>query len=377
MPSYSTTNLNTRVFAPHVILQQDTSRLAISITTGDGFPATGVTLGDVIRYDVATSGYTLSIASSEEKSEVVGVVESITPTGSTVVVSGSIKYPVYRLQGITSGGDGGVDVLFLSDTLAGGLTGTIDLSQGGEKIVKPVIQVAPHGIYNGIVVNYIGYKTGNQAAAAEQSALLGVGAVMYGLPGSAPGPNWADVSGELTLSATAYPDLYSIYSSTANFIEKVTVTPVGASPSITTTYPQNGLQVWQTSGATRINEGTVVGRDTSTGSILVEKPAGTELMSSAKSVIINGNAYTLVSSQVHQFIVPQITSTGAPTQNGQTFVPYIKLYESTSVSVPDSLTIQSLTVSGNVAVGSVTDLEAKLADIDNKLALINARVQAY
>lgn len=377
MPSYSTTNLNTRVFAPHVILQQDTSRLAINISTADGFPTTGVTLGDVIRYDATTSGYTLSIASTEEKSEVVGVVESITPTGSTVVVSGSVKYPSYRLQNVVYGGDGGVDVLFLSDNIAGGLTGTINLSQGGEKIVKPVIQIAPHGIYNGIVVNYIGYKTGNQAAAAEQSAVLGVGAVMYGLPGSAPGPNWADASADLTLSATQYPELYSVYSSTCNFIERVIITPVAGSPSITSTYPPNGTQVWQTSGASKINEGTVIDRDTSAGAVHILKTAGTSLMSSSKSVFINENPYTLMSSQVYQFVVPQITSTGAPTQNGQTFVPYIKLYESTSVSVPDALTIQSLTVSGNTQIGNITDLQAKIVDIDTKLALINARVQAY
>lgn len=377
MPSYSTSNQNTRVFAPYVVLSQDTSRLAIEIKTTDGLPTSGITLGDVIRYDVPTGGYTLSIASADEKAEVVGVIESLGSGTCTVVVSGSVKYPANRLAGITAGGNGGIDVLFLDDKVAGGLTGTIDLTAGGEKIVKPVIQIAPHGIYNGIVVNYIGYKVGNQAAVVEKSSLLGPGSVMYGPEGSAPGSNWSQISEDLTLSVSGYPDLYDLYSSTADFIEKIVITPTSGSPSITTTYPAEGVQVYQVSGGSRINTGTVVSRDTSPAAVYVRKSAGTSLMDTAKSVYINGFLYTVVSRSVDQFVVPAVSSSGAPTQDGQTFVPYMKLYESATVNVPDALTIASLTVSGNLAVGSITNLSSTIADIQNKLTLLNNKVSAY
>jgi hypothetical protein len=373
MPSYSTTNQNTRVFAPHVILSQDTSRLAIQIKTSDGLPLTGITAGDVIRYDVPTSGYTLSVASSDEKAEVMGVVESVASGSCTVVVSGSITYPSSRLTGLC-GGLGGVDVLFLDSINPGGLTGTINLADGGEKIVKPVIQIAPHGTYNGIVVNYIGYKTGNQATVAEQSAILGAGAVMYGPSNISPGSNWTDASNELILSKNSYPDLYSLYASTADYVEKIKIQVLTGSPALSSSYPATGTQVWQVSGGTRINTGTVVGKDLTNGTVSVRKSVSTSLMDISKTLYINNNPYGIVSTQVDQFVVPAISTDQAPTQNGTSFVPYIKLYESTSVSIPDVLSIHSLFVGQTLSVGAITNLETKISDIDNKLSLLNTRL---
>ena len=187
MPSSS--NLNTRVFSPYVVLKQDSSRLAFTIKAGEGYTLnSGITTGSVIRFDPSitatgiTGGYTLSRANTDVNSEVVGVVESISGGAYTVVASGSINYPADKLNQITSGGNGGIDVLFLSDTVDGGLTGTIDVSSGQEKIVKPVIQVAKHGNYNGIVTNYIGYKTGTEITAQSDDSLIPLGSVVLSNP---------------------------------------------------------------------------------------------------------------------------------------------------------------------------------------------------
>ena len=74
----TTTSQNTRIFAPQVYLTQDTTRLMIKLKSGEGYTIpSGLTLGDVIRYDPQTIGYTLSSANNEQNAEVVGVIESI------------------------------------------------------------------------------------------------------------------------------------------------------------------------------------------------------------------------------------------------------------------------------------------------------------
>ncbi len=103
MPSCrSVSSQNTRVFAPHVILQQDTTRLAITLTTGQGYTlASGLTAGDVIRYDPTNKQYLKAQADTEENAEVVGVIESGKTAPYTVVIAGSIAYPSERLTLIT------------------------------------------------------------------------------------------------------------------------------------------------------------------------------------------------------------------------------------------------------------------------------------
>lgn len=377
MPSYSTSNQNTRVFAPHVILTQNTSRLSITITTADGLPSTGITAGDVIRYDVATSGYTLSNASTNATAEVVGVVESKSSGQCVVVVSGSMIYPSSRLNTIIDGSDGGVDVLFLNENVAGGLTGTIDLSAGGEKIVKPVFQVAPHGQYNGIVINYIGYKTGNQASQGGQLiGLVGPGTIIWSPPGTLDA-GWSIIEEDLPLLVNTHAELHSLYVGISDFIERVVVIPAAGSQAISFLYPINDVQVWQTSAGIKINTGTVGGRDTLSSVVYVRKTQGTSLFDITKSLYIGGRLYTVSSTSKYQFIVPKVSSDAVLSQGDVELKPHIKLTQSSTVTIPNALVIASLEVTGNMEVGAITDLEAKIANIDNKLALLNNKVTAY
>ena len=84
----------------------------------------GLTLGNVVRYDVASSGYTGSIASTPETSEVFGVIESYSPVTNrfSVVMNGSITIADSNLVSLPddpTGAGGGNDVYFLSGMTAG------------------------------------------------------------------------------------------------------------------------------------------------------------------------------------------------------------------------------------------------------------------
>jgi hypothetical protein len=371
MTSFSTSNQNTRVFAPYTILTQDTSRLAISIKTTDGLPTTGITAGDVIRWDVPTAGYTLSVASTEPKAEVLGVVESVNASGCTVVLTGSIQYPSSRLSAITSGGAGNVDVLFLSDTVSGGLTGTVDMSTSGEKIIKPVMQVAPHSIYNAVVTNYVGYKAGNQATISENVGGLPIGSVVY-FPADyvnyisfINSGGWTQLqSSNNYFSVSTYPDLYQVWVTawtTAGYIERVIV----SSGTVTSSSPR-GI-VTQNS----VTVGTVYGSGTSPSPYIdILKTRTQSLINTTQTLTINGNPYSASSTSISQFEVPPVINTNPPVQNSANFTPWIKTQQSSRVTIPDALSIASLSVSGTVAVGSITDLEAKISLLETRLNLL-------
>jgi hypothetical protein len=368
MTSFSTSNQNTRVFAPYTILTQDTNRLAISIKTTDGLPTTGITAGDVIRWDVPTAGYTLSVASTEPKAEVLGVVESVNASGCTVVLTGSIQYPSSRLSAIINGGAGNVDVLFLSDTVSGGLTGTVDMSTSGEKIIKPVMQVAPHSIYNAVVTNYVGYKAGNQATISENVGGLPIGSIVYFPTDFQDYTDFFNSGGWVRLSGadnyfniSTYPDLYQVWSDvwfTARYTEKIII----SSGTVTEIFPRG----------TVFQDSVAVGTITTSGIspapfINIIKNRGDALIDTTKTFFINGNPYTASSTSAFQFEVPPVTDTNPPVQDSKPFSPWIKAQQSSRVTIPDALSIASLSVSGNVAVGSITDLEAKITLLENRL----------
>lgn len=133
------------------------SRLIVNIQTAN---VAGFTVGDVIRYDVATSGYTRSCADTAPNSEVFGVIETIEDSNLNVVMYGSINYPTEKLINLTGTNFGGNDIYFLSSSTPGKLENLPPTTIG--HIIKPIYQVGPHtSITNknatGIIVNYLGY----------------------------------------------------------------------------------------------------------------------------------------------------------------------------------------------------------------------------
>jgi len=364
----TSTSQNTRLFAPQVILSQDTSRLVIKLKSGEGYTIpSGLTLGDVIRYDPASTGYTLSKADTEPNAEVVGVIESVSSGEYTVITYGSIRYPTARLSLITSGGSGNVDVLFLNPDVAGGLTGTIDVSDGTEKIVKPVLQVAPNNVYNAIVLNYVGYKTGNQAVIQEDTPLLPVGSVMYGLGSVTPGVNWIRIDTNVLLSKQDYSELYTVYgTSYGQWTERIVLNGTLVTSNMISKNAYNII-----SGAiTRL--GVVSNIDFITNSIFVSKGSSTPQISLTDDFYIDTTRASPTSTTVHEFTVPAVSGT-APIQAGTNLVPYIKAYEIVSVKVPETITLSGLTLSGNgvvtgtFKVGAINNIETYITTLKNRI----------
>lgn len=120
----------------------------------------GISAGNVIYYDIASAGWTRSIANDYKKAEVFGIVESLTDSVATVVIHGSIDLPAGFTYSVGDGGSGGDDIWFLSGTTAGAMQNQGPTASG--HIVKPIYYSSPHtysGVtFTGIVVNYIGYK---------------------------------------------------------------------------------------------------------------------------------------------------------------------------------------------------------------------------
>tara|TARA_R100001015_G_C4635230_1_gene204131 strand:- start:683 stop:1936 length:1254 start_codon:yes stop_codon:yes gene_type:complete len=162
-------------------LQAVGSRLITVIpntNTIKGGVQSGVTAGDVLRYDVITEPniYVKAQANDPATSEVVGVVESVNDNDVYLVLSGQMKFPTGAFAKIdpdgpegpqgSTGGAGGNDIYFLSSA-TGGLLQNIAPNQPTE-IVKPVLQMADNGDYNAVVQNYIGYQVGGNVVASEE-----------------------------------------------------------------------------------------------------------------------------------------------------------------------------------------------------------------
>ena len=160
MPSASNTSNSSNIQSNLVNLNIQSelgSRLIVSIQSTN---IAGFTAGDVIRYDVATSGYTRSCADTTSNSEVFGVVETIENSNLNVVIYGSIDYPSEKLVNSTGTNFGGNDIYFLSSSTPGKLENLPPTTVG--HIIKPVYLIGPHSTTTnnsatGLILNYIGY----------------------------------------------------------------------------------------------------------------------------------------------------------------------------------------------------------------------------
>ena len=372
MPSSSSQNVS--VYAPQIILQQNPTRTTVVFnpSTLSGITLySGITTGDAVRYDPLISGYTLCDGKTEVGSQVLGIVESMSTNLWTIVTSGSVVYPSNRLAGITYGGDGGVDVLYLDEKKPGGLTGTVVVTPtSGEKIVKPVIQIAPHGIYTGIVTNTLGYKSGYKPSTIEEGVVLGTGAIIFCSNTISPGPNWLNISSELTVDSSVYPDLYSIYLNKTDFIETVKLNQ----GSVITEYI--GDTAYQLQGATKINVGTIVGCNTDPlqNSIDIRKTINTTQMNADLPVYIDidQNVFSVVSTTISKVIIPPVTNIAS--QAGISLSPFIKAYESIKTFIPSTLQCDDLIVTNDAKIGTYQNIKLTLDDIYNKINIIKDKI---
>ena len=391
MPSNSSTSQNTRIFAPYAILKQDTSRLEIRIKTGQGYSiASGITFGDVVRFNPQyasgglTGQYTKAQADTDENAEVIGVVENITTDYYTIVTHGSILYPASRLSGLC-GGAGGVDILFLDSQISGGLTGIVAGVAGFSTIVKPVIQIAPHGNYNGIVVNYIGYKlgadvvppdsllVGGNDGLGEDLRSLPVGSVQFFSENAPLSSNWLDISSSVLVEKAKYPDLFNIYGTTnGQYKEKITTT---TTPSILL----NGRTAYQTMNGIQVNVGTVIEVNATYNTITIIKNSGISLMTLGTVYFAKVSNSSVVSLSINatsvlEFTVPKIQYPLGLTQGNTTLVPYINTIPIKNATiVPPDITLNTLVVGGTFSLGDISNLEDTINSIQTQLNILNNR----
>ena len=386
MPSNSSSSLNTRIFAPYVILSQNTSRLLIKISTGQGYSiVSGITLGDVIRFDPTfnsgglTGQYVKSQANTDANAEVLGVVESYSSGSYNIVIHGSVSYPTSRLIGLC-GGNGGVDILFLSAGISGGLTGIAE-EGATETIVKPVIQLAPHGsIYNGVVVNYIGFKI--NGSGGSRDALLGesqngndVGEIVWTSDQNTLNSNWINLKDDVLLETDDYQELFNIYGiDNGPWVERLTF---NFNPHFSL-LNKNTYQI--NNSGFRVNSGNIINVSENFIDVEQNTPNITENILNSKqyvSTIINGSLINLdvVSRKIYKFTVPAIESNITLSQNNINLVPYINsTSKPTIVRLPPNIKFDTLTVGGTFSLGAITNLENKITAMQSQIDQLNSRI---
>ena len=172
---------------------QNTSKLVKTFATANSFA-----VGDVVRYDVASTSYVKAQADSATNSEVVGVVSEASANSFSVVYSGEIDLTsVSTLSGFSG------PVLFLTSSVAGGLTANPPSAIGS--VVKPlVVRNAATNQY--VVTNFLGTQIGGSSTVAIDE-IQPVGTIMP-FAGSAIPDSWLACDGA-SYAVSAYPNLYA------------------------------------------------------------------------------------------------------------------------------------------------------------------------
>lgn len=369
MPSCSnSSNISSSITALNVI--QGGSRLLAEVPF-----VSGITAGTVIRYNVPTSGWTASKADNAESSEVFGVVESYdTATAKyNVVIYGSINLNSSVLADMGSGGgSGGNDIYFLSGVTAGRLQNLAPTNLS--HIVKPVYQAAPHGSYSGVIINYLGYRIGGDIESTEEDGDLGNIQIVVGSNNFSDGYVDASISHELPI--VDYSEFYQKFGTQYGYVEKLTLvdTP-GNSVVENLTVTQQGNPTYQ---------GVITNVDRANNFIYVYKLPGTELASTAQNLLITTNAgavlpYPLTAAEIYATqspvvklpqpliiegkntddIIPQTTKVGIKVK------PLGVL-----VSVPQKVTVNSLTATTITLGTGASDVETVLNDYGARIVAI-------
>lgn len=400
MSCSSSSNIRSSLVTTIITQEGDGNRVAFKLyDPGDGQFAPGITGGSVIRWD-STNGWTLSSAHDPASSEVVGVVENIQfPTGSTmytVVASGLINYPVMnevinRYDGEdlscstdppgndgTDGGVGGDDVLFLSDGCPGKLQYMEPTIPG--HIVKPVIQKvsAGKGVFNGIVLNYIGYEVADVATVQLLQAtppgdikkipenLLPEDGILEG---------YIKVSQEQIVNKKDYPELFETFD--------VNSGPYQETVKLAQTVPSLELYVNSTVNQVNpygnvISSGKVIAVNTATNEVTISKDFNQPKIDPTKNVRMGSVRSSVESVDVTAFTLPAVPveKTRYTTKNKTeevTLVPYMRTtQELGAVSIPKTVVLDKVesdsVVANGVDVGpKLTNLETRLLNIERRL----------
>lgn len=371
MPSCSTSsNIISSINALNVSLGG--SRLTVAIDY-----VSGLTFGDVIRYDVLSSGYTASKANTPVNAEVFGVIENYDSATNkfNVVIYGSINIDSSKLLSVSgsTGGGGGNDIYFLSGITAGKLQNLapLDLSH----IVKPVYQSSPHGSFTGVIVNYLGYRGGGDILSTPQTETpAGELKIMLG-DNSTFEEGYVDASISHDLPVADYPEFYDQFSTQYGYVERLTLNSTsGLTINKTVTQPNSSYS------------GKIKSIDTINNYIYITKSPGTSLASTNKSAVINGLNKTVSASEVYSVYTPIISlpqqlvvsaNDGSLLQSSQTIKVGLKVKDlGLQIEIPTTISTTSSITANQLFVGSTPiNIETYITDLNNRLEAIEERLR--
>jgi hypothetical protein len=397
MSCSSSSNIRSSLVTTVITQEGDGNRVAFKLYhPGDMANDPGITGGRVIRWDT-TQGWTLSSAHEASSSEVVGVVESVQiqagATQFTVVASGLISYPgmsdvINKYDGsdlsctaedsAKDGGQGGDDILFLSDGCPGKLQ-YIEPTIPGH-IVKPVIQrvSAGKGLYNGIVLNYIGYEVADVATVQLlQSTPPGdIKKVPENLiPESGELQGFIKVSTEQKVNTVEYPELFEKFDVNSGPYEE-TIKLSETVPSLN--FYVNSTVVQTNPYGNILSSGKVTKVNTSTNEITISKDFGQPKIDASKNIRLGTVRVGVQSSDVSAFTLPAVPEektryiTKDKTEE-VTLIPFMRTtQELGAVSIPKTVVVEQLetdaVISNGVNVNTkLTDLETRLLNIEKRL----------
>ena len=359
----------------------------IPLSSSDYTIESGITAGDVIRYDVTDDSnkqYKRSLADGPENAEVVGVVESIDDDSLNVVIFGQINFPGEFTNatpaGTPEGASGGNDIYFLSPTVAGGIQNIAPFEQ--TQVVKPVLQKMDAGANNAVVLNYIGYSIGGEIAATSSTDEF-IGTIQTIVEEDGPEtipPNYIVVSGgSQSLKVSEYPDAYTYFGKRFGYVEEVTLSGLNVTQSLVTQSAK------QKDGRSDTYTGRIISVDTSANTITVNRTSSQTQADTSLEMTIDGNTYTVASTEVKEFTVPRIVPTtqyrfdvdGSQVEvNTKTI---LKVKNIQGVTIPTKLSVTDLEVTNKLTTNTASadtldDINATVNSINTELTNVKTKL---
>ena len=359
----------------------------IPLSSSDYTIESGITAGDAIRYDVTDDSnkqYKRSLADGPENAEVVGVVESIDDDSLNVVIFGQINFPGEFTNatpaGTPEGASGGNDIYFLSPTVAGGIQNIAPFQQ--TQVVKPVLQKMDAGANNAVVLNYIGYSIGGEIAATSSTDEF-IGTIQTIVEEDGPEtipPNYIVVSGgSQSLKVSEYPDAYTYFGKRFGYVEEVTLSGLNVTQSLV------AQSAKQKDGRSDTYTGRIISVDTSANTITVNRTSSQTQADTSLEMTIDGNTYTVASTEVKEFTVPRIVPTtqyrfdvdGSQVEvNTKTI---LKVKNIQGVTIPTKLSVTDLEVTNKLTTNTASadtldDINATVNSINTELTSVKTKL---
>ena len=359
----------------------------IPLSSSDYTIESGITAGDAIRYDVTDDSnkqYKRSLADGPENAEVVGVVESIDDDSLNVVIFGQINFPGEFTNatpaGTPEGASGGNDIYFLSPTVAGGIQNIAPFEQ--TQVVKPVLQKMDAGANNAVVLNYIGYSIGGEIAATSSTDEF-IGTIQTIVEEDGPEtipPNYIVVSGgSQSLKVSEYPDAYTYFGKRFGYVEEVTLSGLNVTQSLV------AQSAKQKDGRSDTYTGRIISVDTSANTITVNRTSSQTQADTSLEMTIDGNTYTVASTEVKEFTVPRIVPTtqyrfdvdGSQVEvNTKTI---LKVKNIQGVTIPTKLSVTDLEVTNKLTTNTASadtldDINATVNSINTELTSVKTKL---